>query len=112
MVAVLIFLGALSWYISGGVWNTLAIAETTSDPPTSEQLKPGEQIANTRAASISASPINKKDFFSGNPIKDGGLRILYKGYRIGFCCEVSKQKWDSLSELQKNNFVQLSLSAK
>ena len=109
-VTVLIFLSVLSWNTFGGDWNTLAIAETASAPQTSEQFKPGEPLPN--ATTISTTPINKKDFFSGNQIKNGDVTTLYKEYLIGFCCNNSKRKWDNLPETQKDAFVQLSLSAK
>jgi hypothetical protein len=110
MVAVLIFFSVFSWNTSGGEWNTMAIAETTSAPPINEQFKPGEPLQN--ATTTFTSPINKNDYFSGKPIKDGDETILYKGYMIAFCCNVSKQKWDGLSEASKDNFVRFSLYSK
>ena len=57
------------------------------------------------ATSTSVSPINSIDFFSGKPVMSTSPTTVYKGYRVGFCCSVSKSKWDLLSEPKKDKYI-------
>jgi hypothetical protein len=57
------------------------------------------------AATTSALPINETDLLSGKPVKAGSPTMLYKGYKIGFCCDESTSKWETLSEAEKDKLV-------
>ena len=52
-----------------------------------------------------AGPINTVDPVSGKPIVPGIVSV-YKGFRIGHCCNVSKDEWAALSIAQKDSVIE------
>lgn len=57
-----------------------------------------------RAEFTSATPINKVDPTSGEPIV-AGISSVYKGYTIGHCCYPSRGDWEVLSTERKEKFI-------
>jgi hypothetical protein len=68
-----------------------------------DRSMPGDPLP--PAAVTTPYPINDTDFFSGKSVGAGSPSVVYKGYRIGFCCNESLKKWEELSETRKDKFV-------
>ena len=67
------------------------------------EFKPGDPLP--IAKSTSYSPINDTDFFSGKPVGANSPTTIYKGYKIGFCCGLEKERWENTPESIRDKLV-------
>ena len=66
-------------------------------------VNPGSRLLKWRPAG--PPPINNVDPVSGKPVDAFSPTATYENYTIGFCCNVSKNRWMRLPKADKDAFI-------
>lgn len=66
-------------------------------------VNPGSRLLKLRPTG--PPPLNNVDPVSGKPVDGFSPTATYENYTIGFCCNVSKGRWERLPKEDKDAFI-------